>query len=96
MLLHRCHGDGIIIIITTLFFVYLNPVTCGQKGHRCLFTQLLTHFPIPDRYRLHVQQPTSYHTVLVGHPSLLPPKSRRKKMNKRKENKGKKQRKNTF
>ena len=47
--------------------------------HRCpkadggsyIHTFLLTHFPIPDG--CHLQQPTGYHTVLVGHPRLLLP-----------------------
>ena len=76
---------------------YMRPEGPWQRLRRCLkaddsyYTYIIfSNFPIPD-WR-HLQQPTSYHAVLVGQPYLLPPKSTKEK-DKRKKNKGERRRK---
>ena len=49
------------------------------KLRQLAVVQFSPAFLSPTSDRCHLQQPASYHTVLVGRLSLLPPNSRQKK-----------------
>ena len=67
-------GQQYALQICFLFYFYFYPGhgSCPKATGGVLYT-IFPHIPTPDRY--HLQQPTSYHTVLAGLPLplLLPP-----------------------